>query len=100
MYRAAYIARYYHDVYNGKGYPVRLEGNSIPLSARITAIADVYDALRSRRPHRPALAHLLAMELMTEGSPGHFDPQLLQVFQRCASRFERIVREVPDGTVY
>jgi response regulator RpfG family c-di-GMP phosphodiesterase/serine/threonine protein kinase len=90
---AADIARHHHECYDGKGYPDRLEGNAIPLSARITALGDVYDALRSPRPHRPALAHLLAVELMTEGSPGRFDPQLLQIFERCAPRFERIMRE-------
>jgi response regulator RpfG family c-di-GMP phosphodiesterase len=96
---AADIARHHHECYDGRGYPDRLEGNAIPLSARITALADVYDALRSPRPYRPALAHLLAVELMTEGMSGRFDPHLLQIFQRCSPRFERIMRETPDTSV-
>ncbi len=94
---AADIARHHHEAYDGNGYPDRLAGNAIPLSARIVAIADVYDALRCRRPHRPALGHYFAVELMTEGSPGRFDPNLLQVFGECASQFDQIVRDMPDG---
>jgi HD-GYP domain-containing protein (c-di-GMP phosphodiesterase class II) len=60
------------------------------------ALADVYDALRCRRPYRPALSHVLAVQLMTEGSPGRFDPNLMQAFRRCAPRLDRILREVPD----
>ncbi len=66
------------------------------LAIRIVALADVYDALRSRRPWRPALAHQFAVELMTEGLPGRFDPQLVQVFRGCAPRLDRIVRDVPE----
>ena len=94
---AADIARHHHEAYDGSGYPDRLVGRAIPLSARIVAFADVYDALRSRRPHRPALAHVFAVELMTEGLPGRFDPNLLLAFRRCAPQFERIIREVPDA---
>jgi response regulator RpfG family c-di-GMP phosphodiesterase len=93
---AADIARHHHEAYDGTGYPDRLAGRAIPLAARIVCLADVYDALRSRRPHRPALAHLLAVELMTVGEPRRFDPHLLQVFQRCAPQFDRIVRELPE----
>jgi putative two-component system response regulator len=91
---AADIARHHHESFDGSGYPDRLAGNAIPLAARIVKVADVYDALRSSRPHRPPLAHLLAVELMTEGSPGKFDPQLLSVFQRCARRFEQIKQQL------
>jgi response regulator RpfG family c-di-GMP phosphodiesterase/serine/threonine protein kinase len=93
---AADIARHHHEAYDGNGYPDRLAGSAIPLAARIVTVADVYDALRSRRPHRPPLAHLLAVELMTEGCPGRFDPHLLGVFQRCAGHFERIFRDMPE----
>jgi response regulator RpfG family c-di-GMP phosphodiesterase len=96
---AADVARHHHEAWNGKGYPDRLSGQAIPLAARIVAVGDTYDALRSRRPHRPALAHFLAVELMTEGSQGRFDPNLLQIFQRCASQFDQIVREMPDPAV-
>jgi response regulator RpfG family c-di-GMP phosphodiesterase len=90
------IARHHHERYDGKGYPDRLAGNDIPLSARIVTIADVYDALRSRRPYKPALTHSGAMQVMLEASEGQFDPLLLQAFQGCAGRFERVAREVLD----
>jgi response regulator RpfG family c-di-GMP phosphodiesterase len=90
------ITRHHHERYDGTGYPDRLAGNAIPLSARIVAIADVYDALRSRRVYKPALSHMAALQLMTEASPGQFDPGLVQVFQRCAPQFEKIFQETAD----
>jgi response regulator RpfG family c-di-GMP phosphodiesterase len=90
------VARHHHERYDGAGYPDRLAGNDIPLSARILAIADVYDALRSRRVYKPALSHPTAVHLILEGSPGQFDPLLLQVFQRCTNQFDRIFTEFGD----
>jgi response regulator RpfG family c-di-GMP phosphodiesterase len=90
------IVRHHHERYDGRGYPDRLAGNAIPLAARIVAFADVYDALRGRRPYKPPLSHAAAVEVMTETSPGQFDPLLLTAFERCAAEFERIAREVPD----
>jgi len=90
------IARHHHERWDGKGYPDRLAGSDIPLAARIVAIADVYDALRSRRHHKPALGHAAAVQIMTEASTGHFDPVLLNAFQRCHGQFECIFRELPD----
>jgi response regulator RpfG family c-di-GMP phosphodiesterase len=94
---AADIARHHHERYDGEGYPDRLSGSNIPLSARLVAICDVYDALRSRRPYKPALSHAAAVQVMTHVSGGQFDPNLVQVFQRCAPHFERIFRDVTDG---
>jgi response regulator RpfG family c-di-GMP phosphodiesterase/serine/threonine protein kinase len=90
------IARHHHERYDGTGYPDHLAGEDIPLAARIVSIADVYDALRCRRSYKPALSHAAAVELITEKSPGQFDPLLLQAFQRCASAFEQIAREFTD----
>ena len=90
------IARHHHERFDGEGYPDRLAGSSIPLSARLVSICDVYDALRSRRTYKPALSHSAAVRVMTEISTGQFDPNLLQVFRRCDSHFERISREVTD----
>jgi response regulator RpfG family c-di-GMP phosphodiesterase len=90
------IARHHHERFDGTGYPDRLAGTHIPLSARIVAVADVYDALRSRRIYKPALSHAAAKHIMLDGSPGHFDPALLEVFQRCASSFEQIFSEMTD----
>jgi response regulator RpfG family c-di-GMP phosphodiesterase/serine/threonine protein kinase len=87
---AADIARHHHERYDGAGYPDRLAGNAIPLAARLVAFGDVYDALRSRRVYKPALSHAAAVRLITEQSPGQFDPALVQVFQNCKDRFEEI----------
>ena len=78
------IARHHHEAYDGTGYPDRLAGAAIPLAARLVALADVYDALRSRRPQRPPLAHLLAVELITGSMPNRFDPHLLAIFRQHA----------------
>jgi response regulator RpfG family c-di-GMP phosphodiesterase len=96
LHMAADIARHHHERYDGTGYPDRLAGEAIPLAARLVALGDVYDALRSRRVYKPALSHVTSMQLMVEGSPGHFDPALLQIFQRCAHLFERIFQELTD----
>jgi response regulator RpfG family c-di-GMP phosphodiesterase/serine/threonine protein kinase len=94
---AAEIARHHHERWDGTGYPERLAGNDIPLAARLVTICDVYDALRSRRSHKPALSHAAALQLMGETCAGQFDPLLYSVFQRCAADFERIFHELPDA---
>jgi response regulator RpfG family c-di-GMP phosphodiesterase/serine/threonine protein kinase len=88
------VIRHHHEHFSGDGYPDKLTGSAIPLSARLVAIADVYDALRSHRPHRPALSHSVAVEIITSAK-GQFDPALLEVFEDCADRFERIFRDCP-----
>jgi len=93
---AADIARHHHERWDGRGYPDRLCGSDIPLAARMVALADVYDALRSRRAYKPALSHAASVQMMTEGCQGQFDPALVQIFQRCAPRFDTIFREL-DG---
>jgi response regulator RpfG family c-di-GMP phosphodiesterase len=90
------ITRHHHERYDGTGYPDRLSGSAIPLAARIVAICDVYDALRSRRVYKPALGHAASVQLMTEASPGHFDPALLQAFLAAGPEFERTFREMVD----
>lgn len=87
------IARSHHERWDGTGYPDRLSGEAIPLAARLVAIADVYDALRSQRIYKPALSHTSTVLTMTESSAGHFDPALMQVFHRCAEQFDKIFRE-------
>jgi len=90
------VTRHHHDRWDGRGYPDHLAGENIPLAARCVAIGDVYDALRSRRPHKPALSHIAAVAVMIESSQGQFDPALLQVFQACASDFDQIFKTNPD----
>jgi len=96
LHMAIDITRSHHERWDGMGYPDRLAGDLIPLCARILAIADVYDALRSRRIYKPGLSHTTAVMTMTEGSSGHFDPALLEVFRRGAEQFDRIFRELND----
>jgi response regulator RpfG family c-di-GMP phosphodiesterase len=96
LHMAADVARYHHERYDGKGYPDRLSGNDIPLAARIVAIADVYDALRSRRAWKPALSHVTTMQIMTELSRGQFDPILLKSLKACAAYFEQTFVDVSD----
>jgi response regulator RpfG family c-di-GMP phosphodiesterase len=93
LHMAAEVARHHHERYDGSGYPDGLTGTDIPLSARIVAIADVYDALRSRRIYKPALPHEQTVEVMLAGFGTQFDPALLETFRRCAPQFEHIFTE-------
>jgi len=95
MQMAIDIPRPNHERWDGTGYPDRLAGSAIPLAARVTALADVYDALRCRRVYKPALSHRAAVHTMTEGH-GQFDPALLPVFQRSAGRLEEVFDQLMD----
>jgi putative two-component system response regulator len=90
------IIRHHHERFDGKGYPDGLQGEAIPLAARIVAIGDVYDALRSRRPYKPALSHMAALQMMMEAAGQQFDPMLMRAFQQASPHFEKIFRENPD----
>jgi putative two-component system response regulator len=81
MEMAANIAMYHHEKYNGFGYPQGLKATAIPLESRIVALADVYDALRSRRPYKDGWTHEAAFKLITTESGQHFDPILTNLFQ-------------------
>lgn len=91
---AAEIALGHHEKYNGKGYPNGLSGEDIPLSARIVALVDVYDALRQKRVYKPAFAHEKAMDIITKGDgrtdPAEFDPKVLAAFLSIETEMERI----------
>jgi response regulator RpfG family c-di-GMP phosphodiesterase/serine/threonine protein kinase len=92
---ASDICRHHHERFDGKGYPDGLAGSNIPLAARIVALADVYDALRSFRIYKPSLGHPVALQMMKRSS-GQFDPSLLRVFERCHQQFERIFSELSN----
>jgi response regulator RpfG family c-di-GMP phosphodiesterase len=77
---ASDIATYHHEWWNGKGYPAGLKGEEIPLSARIMAIADVYDALVSERCYKQAMPREQAYEIIQQESGTHFDPKLAKAF--------------------
>jgi HD-GYP domain-containing protein (c-di-GMP phosphodiesterase class II) len=87
---AAEVARSHHERWDGAGYPDQLAGPEIPLSARVVAVASVYEALRSRRPHRPPLSHARAVKIITTECAGQFDPALVAAFTAAAARFEQI----------
>ncbi|GAI65605.1 unnamed protein product, partial [marine sediment metagenome] len=74
------LIRHHHEWYNGKGYPDGLSGENIPLSARILAIADAYDAMKSDRPYRKALTEETAIQELKRGSGTQFDPKMVKVF--------------------
>ncbi|WP_245600168.1 HD-GYP domain-containing protein [Paenibacillus harenae] len=82
------VIRSHHEKWDGTGYPDKLTGEQIPLLARVTAVADVYDALTSSRSYRKAMSHEAAMEIIQKESGRHFDP-------RCVEAWERLVREQP-----
>jgi response regulator RpfG family c-di-GMP phosphodiesterase/serine/threonine protein kinase len=92
---ASAIVRHHHERYDGSGYPDRLAGDAIPAAARLVAPADVYDALRRRRLHKPALAHAEAVRILREGSGSQFEPAVMEAFAACERQFERIYREIP-----
>ncbi|MDR1913290.1 MAG: response regulator [Clostridiales bacterium] len=80
----------HHEWWNGKGYPLGLAGEDIPLSARIMTIADVYDALVSERPYKRSLSHEEAMEIIHEESGTHFDPTLVGIIDEIFMLFRDI----------
>jgi len=96
----AEIALHHHERWDGSGYPARLKGQVIPISARIMNICDQYDALRSERPYKKALSHEAAVEIITVGDgrtlPSHFDPDVLEAFKRSAGHFGEIFESIAD----
>lgn len=84
------VARYHHERWDGKGYPECLTGEAIPMAARIMAVADVYEALRSPRVYKDAIPHDDAVTAIVEGSGTQFDPIVIEAFIRVADVFEKI----------
>ena len=90
------IALNHHERWDGNGYPFKIENSMIPLSARIVAIADVYDALRMKRSYKDAYDHAMAVENVLKWSGTHFDPALVEIFIRINGDFEKIYEENAD----
>ncbi len=88
------IALNHHERWDGTGYPNGMQGDNIPLSARIMNICDIYDALRSKRPYKPAFEHEKTVDIITKGDgrtlPAHFDPLILQMFEQHHTSFRDI----------
>jgi len=80
------IAHYHHERWDGNGYPVGLSGEDIPISARIVTLADVYDALRSKRCYKEGFSHEKSLAIMESEAGKAFDPELFEIFKACADR--------------
>ena len=87
------MAGTHHEKWDGSGYPIGLRGNNIPLEGRLMAIADVYDALISKRQYKEAMPHEKACEIIVNGSGTQFDPAIVDVFRNVKDEFERVALE-------
>ena len=94
------IAYTHHEKWDGSGYPYGLTGEEIPFPGRLMALADVYDALISKRVYKPPFSHAKAVKIITVGDgrvmPGHFDPDILEVFTHHHDEFRRIALPYAD----
>ncbi len=87
------IAVYHHEKWNGRGYPYGVSGENIPLSARIMAVADVFDALVSRRCYKPPFTFEKAMDIIREGAGEHFDPKVADAFLSAADEIRKVAED-------
>ena len=90
---ASDIATYHHERWDGKGYPSGLKGEEIPLSARIMAVADVFDALTSPRVYKPAFPLEKALSILEEGKGTQFDPKCIEVFMESMDEVKVVMRK-------
>ncbi|MGQ0710687.1 MAG: response regulator [Rhodoferax sp.] len=93
----AQIARGHHEKFDGSGYPQGLRGEDIPVFCRIVAVADVFDALTSQRPYKPAWSLEAAVDFLVAGSGRHFDPAAVQAFLNAWEEVLRIREQYHDG---
>ncbi len=93
---AASIALTHHEQWDGGGYPLGLSGQQIPLESRIVALADVFDALLSRRPYKPACPEAKALDIMRRRVESHFDPEIYAAFSRALDEIRAIQRQLAD----
>lgn len=95
------ICRHHHERYDGSGYPDKLSGENIPVSAQIVSLADVYDALVSKRVYKDAFSKKEAYDMILEGECGEFSPKLLECFRECRLPFEELAdknkEKVPEN---
>lgn len=90
------IAHYHHERWDGTGYPKGLKAGEIPLSTRIVALCDVYDAVTTDRVYKKAWSHEKARQMLLENSGTHFDPVIVQSFRSLENEFNRIRQEFRD----
>ncbi|MEQ1830420.1 MAG: diguanylate cyclase, partial [Pirellula sp.] len=96
MQMAAIVAETHHERWDGAGYPRGLKGEEIPIEGRITAVADVFDALSTARPYKKAMPLAQCFTILSENRGSHFDPSVLDAFFRCKSEVIRTYNEYSD----
>lgn len=92
------IAHWHHEKWDGSGYPDQLSGEQIPISARLMAIADVFDALISKRVYKKAFSYETALGIIVQGRGKHFDPDITDAFSEHFSEFVSIAEKYRDST--
>ena len=88
------MAHYHHEKWNGQGYPCGLKGEEIPLSARIMAVADVFDALVAKRVYKPAMPFEKAFSIIKESSGEHFDPVIVEAFLNAEDKIRAVTEQI------
>lgn len=96
LHLAGEIAETHQEKWDGTGYPEGLKGEEIPVSGRLMALADVYDALISKRVYKPSFAHKKAVEIISKGKGSHFDPDMVEAFLEMEDEFRKIALEHAD----
>ena len=91
------FALHHHERWDGTGYPDGLKGEEIPISCRLMTIADVYDALISKRVYKPAFSHNKSVSIILEGNGTHFDPELIDIFKEVNGQFRKIAIQFADS---
>jgi len=97
LHLAKEIAYGHQEKWDGSGYPEGLAGDAIPISARLMAVADVYDALISRRVYKEGMPHDKAVQIILDGRGAHFDPDICDAFQACLPLFQEIAARFADS---
>ena len=88
------LAYSHHEKWDGTGYPDSLQGEEIPLQARMMAFADVYDALITERPYKKSFTHEESMRIISEGSSTQFDPKLTELFMSISKKIQEISKSL------
>ena len=96
MMMATRIAQTHHERWDGTGYPLGLAGEDIPIEGRVTAVADVFDALSSSRPYKAAFPREKCFEILEEGRGSHFDPTVLDAFFTQSEEIVRVQLDLMD----
>jgi len=97
LHNALFFAEYHHESWDGSGYPHGLKGYDIPLQGRIMAIVDVYDALVSERPYKPAFSHDKAVDIIMKDAGKRFDPKIAEVFSTINEQFQTVQANIKDN---